>query len=184
MTRGTRGKLGRRLAATALLLLAAGVGACGDEEITDLDLLDPELVVGTYDPTTLTFDVAGQTFGEYNLLEGLQTDEVPPLLVISNDGVAQLVFLDPATGRFQIGEGSYTMLENGVQIAFASGDAPGRILLPQTLDLVYDSESGELGFSDEIQAPLGRLVDLVPELDGEPLSDPVGGLLSVVFTPR
>jgi hypothetical protein len=184
MNRDSRGKLGGRTVGAALALaLMVGAAACGgDDDITDLNLLDPELVVGTYDPTTLTFDVAGQTFGEYDLLAGLQTDEVPPLLVISNDGVAQLVFLDPATGRFEIGEGSYTMLEDGVRIAFASAGAPGRLLLPQTLDLVYDS--GQLSFTGEIQAPLDRLVSLVPELDGEPLSDPVGGVLSVVFTPR
>lgn len=166
------------------LILVGGLAACGDDDPVDLNLLDVELVVGTYDPTTLTFDVAGPTFGEYDLLAGLQTDEVPPLLVISADGVAQLVFLNPSSGRFEIGEGSYVMLEDGVRIAFVSSSAPGRLLLPQTLDLVYNETSGVLSFSGEIQAPLARLVTLVPALDGEPLSDPVGGVLAVEFTPR
>lgn len=168
------------------LVLGLLAAACGDDPLTgpNPDLLDPELVVGTYDPTTLSFDVAGPTFGEFDLLTGLQTEEVPPLLVISSDGVAQLVFLNPTTGRFEIGEGSYTMLEDGVRIAFVAADAPGRLLLPRTLDLLYDETASELSFSAEIQAPLDRLVALAPDLAGEPLSDPVGGVLTAVFTPR
>ncbi len=167
-----------------LLLLAFGVAACGGDDPVDVNTLDPELVVGTYDPTILTFDVAGQTFGVYDLLTGFQTDEIPPLLVLSNNGTAQLVFLDPVTNQFRIGDGTYTMLEDGVRIAFENASDPLTMLLPRTLDLTYDATEGTLSLSEEIQAPLDRLVTLAPTLDGEPLSDPVGGLLEVVFTPR
>jgi hypothetical protein len=185
MSRGIARKYGIAARAALVLLLAVGAAACGDDDDpTDVNALDAELVVGTYDPTTLTFDVAGQTFGEYDLLAGFQTDEIPPLLVISTDGAAQLVFLDPVTNQFRIGDGTYTMLEDGVRIAFDNASEPLTMLLPQTLDLTYDATTGVLDYSSDIQAPLTRLVELVPELDGEPLSDPVGGVLTVEFTPR
>lgn len=182
---GSRGRLPRDLTRTALALtLVAVVAGCGDDGTTDVDLLDAEKVVGTYDPTTLTFDVTGPTFGEYDLLAGFQDDDIPPQLVIANNGTAQLAFLDPETGVLTTGNGSYTMLEDGVSIAFDNASDPETLLLPQTLDLVYDEETSELTFADTIQAPLSRLVTLAPELQDEPLSDPVGGLLDVVFTPR
>lgn len=167
------------------LVLAVGVVACGDDPLAgpNPDLLDRELVVGIYDPTTLSFDVAGPTFGEYDVLAGIPIEE-PPRLILASDGVAQLVFLNPSTGRLETGEGGYGMLEDGVRISFVAADVPGRLLLPQTLDLLYDETSGELSFSAEIQVPLARLVDLVPELADEPLSDPVGGVLTAEFTPR
>lgn len=168
----------------SLLLLAFGVAACGKDDPVDVNTLDSELVVGTYDPTTLTFDVAGQTFGEYDLLAGFQTDEIPPLLVLSSNGGAQLVFLDPVTNQFRIGDGTYTMLEDGLRVSFNNSSDPLTMLLPQSLELTYDAADGTLSLSQEIQAPLDRLVTLASDLDGEPLSDPVGGLLTVVFTPR
>ncbi|MFO7894719.1 MAG: hypothetical protein R6U63_13370 [Longimicrobiales bacterium] len=178
-------RYGRTTTLAALLLLAIAAGACGeDEDLTDVNLLDSELVVGTYDPTTLTFDVAGQTFGEYDLLAGFADDDIPPQLVLANNGTAQLAFLDPETGILVPGNGSYTMLEDGVRITFNSAGDPGTLLLPQTLDLTFDDADGTLTFSSEIQAQLDRLVTLAPELEGEPLSDPVGGLLTAVFTPR
>ena len=105
-------------------------------------------------------------------------------MIISSDGVAQLVFLDPSTGRLETGEGSVRMLADGVRIVFVTAMIPGRLLLPQTLDLLYDETSGQLSYTAETQVPLNRLVALVPELADEPLSDPVGGVLTAEFTPR
>lgn len=179
-----RTRSGTLLRFAAVLALTGVVAGCGDDGTTDVDLLDAGNVVGTYDPTTLTFDVAGQTFGEYDLLAGFQDDDIPPQLVIANNGTAQLAFLDPETGVLTTGNGSYTMLEDGVSIEFENASDPETLLLPQTLELVYNEETGQLTFADTIQAPLSRLVTLAPELQDEPLSDPVGGELDLVFTPR
>ncbi|MGK7311463.1 MAG: hypothetical protein ACN0LA_04430 [Candidatus Longimicrobiales bacterium M2_2A_002] len=168
-----------------VLALGLLAGACGGDPFAEsgVDPLDPTLVIGTYDPTTLSFDVEGSTFGEYDLLAALPDTE-PPRLIISSDGVAQLVFLDPGTGRLETGEGSVRMLADGVRIAFVTADVPGRLLLPQTLSLLYDETSGTLSYTAETRVPLNRLVALAPELTDEPLSDPVGGVLTVEFTPR
>ena len=175
----------RWLGAGLALAIGVLVGACGGDPFAEsgVDPLDAALVIGTYDPTTLSFDVEGSTFGEYDLLAALP-DEEPPRLIISSDGVAQLVFLDPGTGRLETGEGSVRMLADGVRIAFVTADVPGRLLLPQTLSLLYDETSGSLSYTAETQVPLNRLVALAPELTDEPLSDPVGGVLTVEFTPR
>lgn len=173
-----------RTAAVAVLLLSLGATACGNNDAVAVNGMDPELVVGIYDPTALTFDVEGSTFGVYDLLAGFADDDVPPQLVLANNGAAQLAYLDPQTGFLVTGLGSYAMLENGVRLSFNSAADPGKLLLPRTLDLTYDDTDGTLSFSQVIQVPLNRLVALAPELDGEPLADPVGGLLTAVFTPR
>jgi hypothetical protein len=128
--------------------------------------------------------VAGQTFGEYDLLAGLPTQQNPPRLVVARDGTVQLVFEDPSTGQFTISNGTYELTEVGVRISFESAAGPGTLLLPQVLDLVLDMDTGQLRYSAETQASLSRLVSLVPALDGEPLANPVNGLLTAVFTPR
>ena len=174
---------------TLVLLLAAGLGGglagCDDDDPTDLeDLLDQELVVGTYDYQTLAFDVSGQTFGEYDLLDATQLDPSTHFLIIANDGTVDLAFQDPASGGLEIAGGDYEMLEDGLRITFDNAGLPGRLLIPQTLELTYDDESGELSFVGDVPAARTRLVELVPELEDEPLGDPVPGSLTVVFEPR
>jgi hypothetical protein len=174
----------RRRAALALALItAAGAAACGDDP-AEPSTVELDLVVGTYDPTTLTFDVTGPTFGEYDLLAGLPTQQNPPRLVVARDGTIQLVFEDPSTGQFTISNGTYELTGEGIQISFESAAGPGTLLLPQVLDLTLDMDTGQLRYSADTQATLSRLVTLVPDLAGEPLANPVSGLLTAVFTPR
>jgi hypothetical protein len=167
----------------ALLVVLSLVG-CGDDDLTGSNTLDPDLVRGTYDPTTLSFDVAGSVFGEYDILAALDRDPSTHFLVLSNDGTAQLAFLNPTSGQLEPANGTYRMLEDGVRIEFNNAGQPGLLLLPQILELTYDEETGTLTNRSEVAVGLARLISLVPELDGEPLSDPVPGVLAVVFTPR
>ena len=171
----------RRVAAVLLLAAAA---ACGDDDPVDVDLLDPELVVGKYDYRTLAFDIEGPTFGSYDILRVLSLDPATHFLVIVDDGTAQLVFEHPTNGTLQPANGSYRMLPDGVRIEFRNPGQPGVLLIPQVLDLVYDEATGELSFIEEVSVPLSRLETLFPALAEEPLADPVPGTLTVVFEPR
>jgi hypothetical protein len=187
MERASRWRaLPRRLAVGALTLaLAAGAGACGDDDDpVGPDLLDEDLVVGTYNYETLSFDVAGQTFGAYDLLQSLNLEPSSHFLVIANDGTAQLAFQNPETGALQVANASYDMTEDGVRIRFQNSTLPAQLLIPQTVELRYNVESKRLSFVDDLSVSLARLVELAPELEGEPLDDPVPGTLTVVFTPR
>ena len=175
----------RLLRAATAVGLAVGITACdGAGDIINPNLLDQSLVVGTYDFEALEFDVAGSTFGSYDILTALNLDPTTHFLVIANDGTAQLAFQNPNTGALDPANGTYEMLENGLRISFENAGQPGVLLIPQILDLIYDSETGSLTFIGDVAVPLDRLVSLVPELDGEPLNDPVPGSLTVVFTPR
>lgn len=176
----------RRLVVGALaLVVAAGVGACDDDDdLTGPDLLDAELVVGTYNYETLSFDVAGQTFGAYDLLQALNLDPSTHFLVIANNGTAQLAFQNPETGALTPAEGTYDMMEDGIRIRFQNASQAAPLLIPQILELRYSAESERLSFVGDLSVPLARLVELAPELEGEPLDDPVPGTLTVVFTPR
>ena len=182
---GRAARIGAVARALAALLLVAGVVACGDDDgPTSTDALDSELVVGKYDYQTLAFDIAGPTFGSYDILQALNLDPDTHFLVIANDGTAQLAFEAPNTGALRIAQATYRMLGDGVRIEFQNAERPAELLIPQVIDLVYDETTDELTFTGDVSVALSRLEALFPELAEEPLGDPGPGTLTVVFEPR
>jgi hypothetical protein len=155
----------------AALLAGCGGDAAGPSR-TDL--------AGTYFVTTLSFDPQG-VLPEVDILARL-ADEAPRL-ILAPGGAAQLVFEDPATGLINIANGTYSTPQGGVRIDFGTAPAYRNVLLSRRMTFTEDA-GGTLRFQGT--APDGvsrqRLVQLVPELAGEQLLDPVPGQLTVIFT--
>lgn len=162
------------------LTLAVGASACGDSG-TEPEGLDIDLVVGTYDLTTLRFDPQG-SLPATDVLPTLGQDNVQ--LILAPGRTAQVVFQDPITDIFTTLAGTFRTTETGVRIDFAANAAYRELLFSRRMD--FDLAGSNLTF--DADAPDGvqreRLLELVPAFEGEQLLDPTPGLLRVVFTRR
>lgn len=166
----------------AVLAAAALVAGCDD----DFGPRPPELeVTGTYLMTALTFDPQG-SLPPVDLLARLDV-ATRPRLVMGRNGRAQLVFENPATGLITLANVTYTGTTGGdVRIDFASGsnNLYRNVLLSARMSFHWNEAAGTLTFVGP--SPDGvdrtRLLQLVPEWQGEQLFDPVPGELAVVFT--
>ena len=167
----------------AVMVLAMAVGACGDDDPSDPD--DPDLtraeVAGQYEMTLLTFDPQG-SLPLVNLLERLDSANLPDLVVASNEDSLQLVFRDPDGGLIRTVAGSYDLGDQGISISLANSTEPAKLLLPRTASYLYDEGAESLSFVGNISADTSRLFVLVPEWSGEPVTSPLPGVLSVTFT--
>ncbi len=183
MTRAVAGRFRPPTALAALLLLAMGAGACGDDDDpTDVDTIDLEEVVGIYDPTALEFDPQGSAPAAdvLPLIQGTQ-----PQLVISQTGVFQIAFLDPVTNLIETPGGSVEPTEAGVRLVFSEQAAADRLLLPRTVELEWDAAAGILSFSGAAEVSRTRLLELFPDLYAdEQFFDPTPGWLEVTFELR
>jgi hypothetical protein len=74
----------------------------------------------------------------------------------------------------------FNTLLDGARVRFDDPGAPGELPLPRTVDLRLTGD-GVLVYSDNVNLPLARLRELVPEFADEPFIDPVPGFLRVIF---
>lgn len=171
-----------RWPAALALIGALAAAACGKDKSPTEPGIDRDLVVGVYEITTLTFDPVG-SLPEKDIAERLDPT-VRPQFVVARDRSFQIAFIDPVTNRIETVEGEYTTLRGGIRLDFDSEQDARFLLLPRRLDLDFSQEVGTLSFSGEINVPLQRLRELVPEFSDEQLPNPVRGALAVVFTRR
>lgn len=157
-------------------LVAASVIACGGDPSGPSD----PSVAGVYTMTELRFDPQG-SLPEVGLLDRVAS---VPSLVLTREGLAQLVFTDPSTGLVTTANGGYSTPREGARVAFDSGDLVGRVLLSRRMTFTYDASAGTLHFTGTPPDGVSRerLLQLVPEWSDEQLIDPVPGVLTVTFT--
>lgn len=167
----------------ALVAGACIVGACGDDDPNRPD--DPDLtradVAGQYEMTELSFDPQG-SLPEMDLLARLDNSDLPDLRLYSTQDSVQLVFIDPEDDvALRIVPGTYELGDEDVTIELQSSLDASRLLLPAALRYGFDASSETLSFTGTIQADTTRLFALVPEWSGEPVTNPLPGILSVRF---
>ncbi|HUH11774.1 MAG TPA: hypothetical protein VMK65_01635 [Longimicrobiales bacterium] len=162
--------------------LFALVGCDGDSGTTP-DTLTRAEVAGLYTVTELTFDPQG-SLEVQDLLPRLDAGLLPQLVLSRTTASAQLSFRDPDTGLLDNVAATYTLLQNGVRVAFPATDTvASKLLFPlaMTFTLAEGEADPTLHFDQNVSVSLARLRALVPELQDEPLSDPVPGQLRVTF---
>lgn len=171
-----------RLCALALVMpLVMGVAACDDDGPTGTSLT-LDAVAGIYDPTELTFDPQGSP-PPGDVLAQIQATQ--PQLVISATGGFQIAFLDPVTGFIRTPGGLAERTQDGVRLVFNNQADADLLLLPRTLLLAFEEDTGTLTFSGAVSVPEARLLQLFPQLYGdEAFQDPTPGTLIVTFERR
>jgi hypothetical protein len=175
----TNGKARLRQAAAgiAMLALTMGLAACGDDSTGPT--VDTQLVTGTWNLATLTFDPQG-SLPEIDIRSRLNTNVQ---MIMAAAGAVQIVYQDPSSGLFTTIAGNYRTTASGVRIDFTSGTGFPSLLLSRRTDLAYDSIAKTLSF--EGASPDGisrqRLIQLAPEFANEQLLDPTPGTLKVLF---
>lgn len=167
-----------RTTALALALVVASVtAACSDDD--GPIGLDRDVVVGTYNLTTLRFDPQG-SIPEADVLAQFPT----PQLILTANNSAQLAYLDPATNLVVTIQGSYVTTVDGVRIDFAANSAYQQMLFSRQMQFAYNAANRTLTFDGE--SPDGvsraRLLTLVPSYANEQFLDPTPGRLRIVFT--
>lgn len=167
---------------TMAAALALGPVACDDDDGTGPrpPALSRADVAGQYEMVALSFDPQG-ILPQENLLDDLDDVSVPELVVSSTEDSLQLVFRDPEGGLVRTEPGSYDLGDTGIAVRFRTASEPGKLLLPRNIPLTYSEEEGDLSFSGQIQADTTRLFQLVEEWSGEPVSNPLPGVLQVIF---
>lgn len=185
--RGTAGRLraaSRRLVAgTLALVLAASVGACGDnDDPTGPDPLDIELVEGLYEVLTITFDPQGSAPAA-DVLSALEDAGTSPTLNIGLTGNFQLFYRDPVSGNIATESGNVEAREDGVDLVFGTQSSADQFLYPRRLSLDYDAQNETLSFSGSSNVNRVRLQNLFPELYGEEpwTSETIPGILTTAF---
>jgi hypothetical protein len=160
----------------AAVAVAASAAACGGDPSTPSR---PERA-GTYVMTELSFDPMG-VLPQIDVLARLGA--VPPQLLLTPRGDAQLIVRDPDTGLVKASTGTYTTPQTGVRIDFGEGTAHRDVLLPRRMVLIAEAD-GRLTFDEDVLDGVTRqrLLQLVPEWADEQLLDPVPGRFTVTFT--
>lgn len=167
----------RALALAAVAALATA--ACGDDSPTE-PVLSGAQVAGTYQLSEIRFDPQG-SLPEVDLLGRIELQN--PALQLTSGGVAQLTFRDPETNLLVSVNGTYATTPSAVRVDFGQGNQYARLLLSQKMTLEFQSQqTTTLTFEDETgSVGRARLLELVPEFEGEQLLDPVPGAFRVVF---
>lgn len=168
---------------SAVLASAVVLGACGDDDPVRVD--EPDLtraeVAGQYLMTALAFDPQG-SLSNVELLDSLDLANLPELVVASNEDSLQLVFRDPVGGLVRTVPGSYDLGDTGISVELSNSTEPAKLLLPRTIAYEFDATAETLSFSGDIDADTTRLFVLAPEWSGEPVTNPLPGVLTVIFT--
>ena len=166
----------------ALVAMTVVLGACGDDDDPsgpdDPDLTRAD-VAGEYELVTLSFDPVG-SLPAANLLQRIDFAEVPSLIVAANEDSLQLVFR--INGELlRIVPGGYDLDDEGLTAELSTAVTPAEILMPRTIDYTFDEDDETLHFQGSMAADTARLFELVPEWSGEPVTDPLPGILTVTF---
>lgn len=176
------GRSGKGVMVATLALGAAGLfGACGDSGVLEPNLPREE-VVGTYEVASLVFDPTG-SIGPVDVVARLEALGKPrPQMTLLDDGRLQLLFEEPGSRALRLVEGTFRTTPDAVRVDLGGGTAYRLLLLSRVLTLEV-RDDGSLGFQGEAPdgAPLPALRALAPELEGEPLTDPVPGTLTLVL---
>lgn len=163
---------------SALLMLPGLALACGDDGPSGptIELL---LVAGRYTMTDLAFDPQG-SLPEVSILATL--GDVPEMTLTTN-GSAQITFRDPDSNLIVTVNGFFDTTATGVRIDFADGARFDQLLLSDRITLTFDEAAGTLTFDGNSPdgADRERLLELVPDFEGEQLLDPVPGRLRIAF---
>ena len=166
-----------------LVGVAALLGACGDDDPSRPD--EPDLtradVAGQYAMTLLTFDPQG-SLPLVDLLARLDSANLPELIIASNEDSLQLVFRDPVGGLVRTVPGGYDLGDTGIAVDLANSTEAAKLLLRSDMNYFFDESDETLAFTGSVSADTARLFALVPEWSGEPVTSPLPGTLSVVFT--
>jgi len=173
----------RLVVGTLALVLAASVGACGDnDDPTGPDPLDLELVEGLYEVLTITFDPQGSAPAA-DVLSAIEDAGTSPTLNIGLTGNFQLFYRDPVSGNITTLQGVVDAREDGVDLVFGSQSSADQFLYPRRLSLDYDAEYETLSFSGSANVNRVRLQELFPEVYGEEpwTSDTIPGILTTAF---
>lgn len=165
---------------TALLALGVAAGCGGGQETTG-PTVDRTVVAGVYNLATLSFDPQG-SLPRTDILDRLAPADRPELVISKKDDSFQLIFRDPASGRFEVAEGNYTLLDGQVRLNFKKAEDARRLLLPERVEFNFNEAEVILSYRAYTNVSLMRLRELVPEFQNEQLPDPVYGELAVVFT--
>jgi hypothetical protein len=161
----------------AALLIVAGCDGNSDPfQIEQIQLR------GQYELTELSFDPQG-VLPLVELKDRVGTNL--PRLVLARNLRAQLIVTD-TSGLTSLANGVYASTHaDTVRLDFGSNASIyGRILMSQSMRFFRSEGSASLRFSGTHPDGLSRerLLDLVPEFEGEQLLDPVPGVLTITFT--
>lgn len=165
------------ITAVAALLMIAGCDGNSDPfQIEQIQLR------GQYELTELSFDPQG-VLPLVELKDRVGTNL--PRLVLARNLRAQLIVTD-TSGLTSLANGAYASTHpDSVRLDFGSNPSIyGRILMSQSMRFFRSEGSASLKFSGTPPDGLSRqrLLDLVPEFQGEQLLDPVPGVLTITFT--
>ena len=167
----------RKITTFAALLLVAACDGNGDPfQVEQVELR------GQYELTQLSFDPQG-VLPLVELKDRVGTNL--PRLVLAQNLRAQLIVTD-TLGLTSLANGTYASTHaDSVQLDFGTNPSIyGRILMSQSMRFFRSEGSASLTFSGSHPEGLerARLLELVPEFQGEQLLDPVPGVLTITFT--
>ncbi len=168
----------RKVFAAFAFLLAVPLFGCSDS--TSPDVTDVAAVAGTYNLTVLRFDPQG-VLPDQDILAALGMDDIE--LTLTSARAAQVVYRDPATQLFVTIQGSFRPTVEGIRLEWAANSPYPELLFSRRMNFTFNVVPGTLVFDAE--APDGvsraRLLELVPDFQGEQLLDPTPGRLRVTF---
>lgn len=166
----------------AMVVTVLTLAACGDDDgtrpnVPDLTRAD---VAGIYQMTELSFDPQG-SLPATDLLERLDSANLPQLVIASDKDSLQMIFREPG-GLFRTPAGGYELGDDGITVTMANASEPAELLLPRTIAYLFDEGAETLRFLGPVPADTARLFALVPEWSGEPVTNPLPGTLGVTWT--
>ena len=169
-------KVWKIMAVAALVMMPACDGDRDPFQVEQIELR------GQYELTQLSFDPQG-VLPLVELKDRVGTNL--PRLVLAQNLRAQLIVTD-TLGLTSLANGTYASTHaDSVQLDFGTNPSIyGRILMSQSMRFFRSEGSASLTFSGAHPEGLerARLLELVPEFEGEQLLDPVPGILTITFT--
>lgn len=172
----------RALAALLVVPLVLGSAACDSGGSTGPARVDLDVVSGSYEPATFTFDPQGAAPAG-DVLAALEATGFDLELNISRVGTFQILYRDPATGEARLIEGTVEARTEAIRLVFPSQGVADQLVLPRLLTLAWDAEAQSLSFSGSAEVNRARLQQLFPELYGdEPwTTTTIPGTLTIIF---
>lgn len=167
--RGPRGSevVYRSVLVGLTLALAGATAACDDDSGLTEPVTNMDLVQGTYEVQTITFDPQGAA--EAADILSILTDGAAeePRLNIGRTGNFQFTYRDPVTADEIQVAGTVVPTVSGVELVFNTAEEADRFLFPARLPMDFDEEAGTLFFSGATEVDRVRLQELFPEKYGD-----------------